>query len=180
MTNQTIELLVVGSEYRDIVTKAKEVGVYYVNVKKDILFENVNAKIQMINDGKAELPVLDTPVVEDENVSTEEGEVTSTPTAKRERTPAAPRVKAPKWFEEKDANPYQAGDVVQIETGKDLIGRKVEVVQPSTKKNALKGYLINPVNGQRQKTFLSVDFDRVVLVERDGQPVNQEEDQKAV
>jgi len=174
----TMELLAKGTEYRDIAAKAKELGLNYVGVKKDALLDQVNEMIAKINNGEATLPEIEVPTAEDQDesgeIETNEDGTTTAPRAKRERTQAAPRVKAKKWFEEEGAFTFAEGDIVQIESGKDLIGRKVEVVQPSAKKNAFKGYLLHPVTGERQKTFLSVDFDRVVLVQKAGQTAEVE------
>ena len=181
----TMEKLPMDAEYRDIVVKAKELGLPYVGVKKNELLEMVNDKIEKINSGVIE----ESPVEQNEEVAientigevetpageTETSEVTSQETTKEEAKKQArqPRVKSPKWFEELGAFPYKEGDIVQIVSGKDLIGRKVYVKQPSAKRNALKGHLIHPVTGGLQKTLLSIDFDRVVLIERDGKPVEQ-------
>ena len=71
--------------------------------------------------------------------------------------------KAGKWFEMENAFPFTEGSLATITNhqNKAILGRMVEVVGPSTKRNALKGYLINPKNGQRQNTCLSLDFDMI-------------------
>ena len=73
--------------------------------------------------------------------------------------------KGGKWYEKEGSFPYKEGDIVVIvnHPNKAIIGRMVEVVGPSTKRNAIKGHLISPKDGGRQKTCLSLDFDMVEL-----------------
>lgn len=73
--------------------------------------------------------------------------------------------KGGKWYEQEGAFPFKPGDLVILvnHPNKAINGRMVEVVGPSSKRNALKGYLINPKTGGKQKTCLSLDFDMVEL-----------------
>lgn len=178
-----MELFAADADYRELVTKAKELGIRYVQVKKDVLIEKVNEMITKINNGEVKAPEIEEPTYVDE---VEDGAESGNPgngTSSERRT--VTRMKAPKWYEESNAFPYQDGDIVEIVSGKDLVGRKVMVKQPSAKKNALKGHLIHPITGELQKTFLSVDFDRIELREKAGQSVDQKaesqtEDQEAI
>ena len=72
-------------------------------------------------------------------------------------------VKKGKWYEQEGAFPFQIGDLAIITNhpNKGILGRMVEIVGPSSKRNAVKCYLINPKNGGRQKTCLSLDFDMI-------------------
>lgn len=167
-----MELFGADAQYMDVVKKAKELGIHHVGIKKPALIEKVNAKIEKINTGEIEAPEVEVPTFQPEAIL---GTPVQQEGTEKSGTPVA-RVKAPKWFEEEGAFPYKDGDVVEIVSGKDLIGRLVQVKQPSTKKNALKGHLIHPTTNQLQKTFLSVDFDRVELRQRDGQPVGQDQE----
>ncbi|AEO93853.1 gp608 [Bacillus phage G] len=164
-----MELLPKDAGYRDIAEKAKGLNIPYVGVPKDTLLEKVNQMITKINNGEAEMPVVEEYQDEVEENTTNETSGNGENQPRRRVTVA----KAQKWFEEEGAFIFKEGDVVEIVSGKDLIGRKVQVKQPSTKKNAFKGYLIHPTTGELQKTFLSVDFDRVELRERDGKPVDE-------
>lgn len=117
-----------------------------------------------------------TEVVENGEVLVDQGtnELEVTGTAETTKTPAAEeKPKKLKWYEEEGAFPYQAGDTVQIITGKDLHLRKAVVVGPSTKKNALKAQLIHPIKNEPQKTQCSFDFDRLLLIESNGQQINE-------
>lgn len=70
-----------------------------------------------------------------------------------------------KWHEVEGAYPYVAGDhieIVQVEPKQILVGRYLEVTQPSRARNALKGFLINPKTGEKQGTEITVHFDRIV------------------
>jgi len=100
--------------------------------------------------------------------------INEVPVNETPEVPAAPaeKPKAKKWFEEEGAFPYNEGDVVQIIAGKDLHLRKAVVVGPSAKKGALKAQLIHPVKNEPQKTQCSFDFDRLLLIESNGQEVN--------
>lgn len=202
LVNQEVkmELFAEDADYRDVVAKAKELGINHSFIKKPVLIQQVNEMIAKINDGEVEVPVAEqsAPVVnevveslevtlpeaeqtneETEVLANEEQTEVETPEVEQsaeqvEQPTSEGKTKSKKWYEEEDAFPYQDGDVVEIVSGKDLIGRKVMVKQPSTKKNALKGYLIHPVTGNLQKTFISVDFDRIELHQKAGQPVDQE------
>jgi len=101
---------------------AKELEIKFVGVKKEVLVEQINAKIDSLKPKKAG-----------------------------------------KWFEQENAFPYNEGDlsIIVNHKNKAIVGRMFEIVGPSTKKNAFKGYLINPKTGARQGTCLSLDFDMV-------------------
>ena len=174
-----MELFPEDAEYRDLAQAAKQLNIPYVGVNKVELREKLNAMINKINNGEAEVPETESTYVDEVEEGEVQGQVgnegdNSTP----RRRQSTGRVKGPKWYEEDGAFPYAEGDIVEIVSGKDLIGRKVMVKQPSAKKNALKGHLIHPTTGELQKTFLSVDFDRVELREKAGQPVDQKVDSK--
>lgn len=70
---------------------------------------------------------------------------------------AASRAKA-KWFEAEGAYPYTEGDTVKIVAGPGLIGRFAEVIRPSSKKDAVKAFLLTPKEGERQGTLITLDF----------------------
>jgi hypothetical protein len=70
------------------------------------------------------------------------------------------RAKA-KWFEVEGANPYVEGDVVKVIAGDGLIGRFCEVISPSSKKDAVKAFLLNPTTGERQGTLITMDFFKI-------------------
>lgn len=197
LVNQEVkmELFAENTDYRDVVAKAKELGINHSFVKKPVLIQQVNEMITKINNGEAEVPVTEqaVPVVnevveslevtlpeaEQTNEETEvlvDQEQTEVETPEVEQSTSTEKTKSKKWYEEEGTFPYQDGDVVEIVSGKDLIGRKVMVKQPSTKKHALKGYLIHPVTGNLQKTFISIDFDRVVLHQKAGHPVEVDQE----
>jgi len=174
---EVMELLPTNAEYRDIAAKAKELGLSYVGVKKDALLEEVNAMIAKINNGEAEVPAAEASEINEENEENEnegtETPETGTPSPaqaaakkaagkQKERTV---RQAAKKWFEEPGANPYNEGDVVEIIGGKYLIGRKLQVLEPSAKKDMVKGKLIHPVTGGLQNTVIAIAFERIQLVE---------------
>jgi len=114
------------TNFNTIKEMAKELNIKFVGIKKEILVEQINAKIE-------------------ETASTEKPK------------------KAGKWFEQENAFPYTEGSLMIITNHKNsaILGRMVEVVGPSTKRNAFKGYLINPNSGARQGTCLSLDFEMV-------------------
>lgn len=114
------------TEWNVIKEMAKELGLKFVGVKKEILIEQVNNKID-------ELKASEKPK------------------------------KSGKWFEQEGAFPYTEGSLAIITNHKNkaIVGRMVEIVGPSTKRNAIKCWLINPKNGGRQKTCLSLDFEMV-------------------
>lgn len=169
-----LELLPEGASYLEVSKVAKQLGINYVGRKKEVILEDVNNMITKINNGEMEMPQFEEEVNEEEALI-ENLENGNTPVG-RTRTP---RVPSKKWYEEPGAFPYKEGDIVQIISGegrnKGLIGRLLEVKQPSAKKDALKGHLINPVSGELQKTLISMDFERLVLYKRDGQLVEQDQ-----
>ena len=68
-----------------------------------------------------------------------------------------------KWYEQEGAFPYTEGSLAIISNHKNavIVNRMVEIAGPSTKRNAIKCWLINEKTGARQKTCLSLDFDMV-------------------
>lgn len=192
MENTQMELLVEGAEYKDIAQTAKTLGIPHVGVKKNVLFDLVNAKIAKVNNGEVsvELPepkaaVEETPEVTEGQTTNEEvteGTVVSPAEAKARKSAGkqkerAVRQAAKKWFEEEGANPYSEGDVVLITGGKDLQGRKLQVIEPSAKKDMVKGKLIHPVTGGLQNTVIAISFDRIELVQS-GDSIAQDEPQE--
>ena len=179
-----------GMEYQELVSKAKELGVNYVGKKKGELAEMINAAIDnQSNEESSEEEVSEEAAVEQSEEQSEE-EVNEQPEAEQpvnedsseevseEESPAAEEKKEEKrkpgkWYEQDGAFPYQKGDVVQVVGGPILMNRKASVVQPSAKKNALKGHLIHPVHGHLQKTLVNFDFDNIKLIERDGKAVDE-------
>lgn len=188
MENTQMELLVEGAEYKDIAQTAKALGIPHVGVKKDLLFSLVNEKIAKVNKGEVsvELPepkavVEETPEVNEDQTTNEET-VTSPAETKARKTAdkqkeRTVRQAAKKWFEEEGANPYSAGDVVLITNGKDLENRKLQVIEPSAKKDMVKGKLIHPVTGGLQNTVIAIAFDRIELVQS-GDSIAQDEPQE--
>lgn len=150
-----------GADIRDLAKTARALGIPYVGLKAPELLPLVNDKIEKINSGEIENPKQ----VKVKKTINEDGEEVEVMT----------RQKSPKWYEEEGAFPYKEGDVFQIVSGPILIGRKASVVMPSAKKNALKGRLINPSTGELQKTQVNFKFSNIKLIERDGQPVNEED-----
>ena len=71
--------------------------------------------------------------------------------------------KGGKWYEQEDAFPFQIGDLAIITNhpNKAIVGRMIQIVGPSSKRNAVKCHLINPKTGGHQKTCLSLDFDMI-------------------
>lgn len=182
-----MELVKEDLGYKDLAQKAKELDIPYVGVKKDVLLTQVNEKIEKINSGEIEAPEVSevaAPVVNEtqtEETSEQDGTNESTETPKvtaprkpREKKERPVRVKAKKWFEEEGAFPYQAGDVVEIVSGKDLIGRKLQVIEPSAKKDMVKGRLVHPVTGGLQGTVIAIAFDRIQLLESAASIAEQE------
>lgn len=163
VTNEKMELLVEGTEYRDMCKKAKELGIPYSGVKKDVLFTTINTQIDKINKGEIDVPEVEVetvPVQEGETSTNEGTPTTATQGARRERTV---RQAAKKWFEEEGAFPYNEGDVVIIVGGKDLKDRKLQITGPSAKKDMVKGQLIHPITGGLQNTTIAIAFDRLEL-----------------
>ena len=119
------------TNWNTIKETAKELGIKFVGVAKETIIENINNKIEEMEAAKAK--------------ETE----TKKPTGK--------------WYEQEGAFPYQAGDLMIITNHKNaaILNRMVEIAGPSTKRNAVKCWLINPKTGGRQKTCLSLDFDMV-------------------
>lgn len=94
-----------------------------------------------------------------------------------------------KWYEQENAFPYEIGQMVIINTSyrhKGIHNRIVEVTGPSTKRNAIKGHLINPLNGEKQKTCISLDFvditplDEAVTLDTNDKIENDETSHKEV
>lgn len=114
---------------------ANELGIKYVGVKKEVIIENINNKIDEIEASKSQ---------------------------ESQETPKETK-KAGKWYEQEGAFPYTEGTLMIITNhpNKAIVGRMVEVSGPSTKRNAVKCFLISGKNGQKQKTHLSLDFDMV-------------------
>jgi hypothetical protein len=82
-----------------------------------------------------------------------------------------------KWHQVEGAFPFKEGDIIQVlPTAQILKLRKAQVLHPSAKRWALKGRLINPVTGELQGTHVTFDFDKIILIERDGKPVSQKEE----
>ncbi|AEO93895.1 gp652 [Bacillus phage G] len=173
-TIKKMELLPESAGYRDAAKIAKELGIAYVGVSKGDLITKVNEKIEKINNGEIEVPVIEETAdpVDSKDTTNEETvakpagtespaqQAAQTARAKREK---APKVEVKKWYEEEGANPYEPGDVVKIIGGKDLIGRLLKTIEPSTKKDMIKGKLIHPVTGKLQNTVISIAFERLEL-----------------
>lgn len=92
-----------------------------------------------------------------------------------------------KWHEQENAFPYEVGQMVIINSSyrhKGIHNRIVEVSGPSTKRNAIKGHLINPLNGEKQKTCISLDFkditslDEAMALNNDKVENNEETDKE--
>ena len=115
------------TNWNTIKETAKELDIKFVGVKKEILIQEINAKIEEME------------------------------AAKKEKAPKG------KWYDQEGAFPYQAGGLMVITNHKNsaIVGRMVEIAGPSTKRNAVKCWLINEKTGGRQKTCLSLDFDMV-------------------
>jgi hypothetical protein len=144
------------AEYIDVVRMAAKLGVVYTGIKKPEIIKRVNERIEEYEKKSLELP--------DKKVknTNHEGEIF--------------RQKAPKWYEAENAFPYKKGDIVEVVAGPILIGRLISVTQPSSKKNAIKGHLIHPKTGELQRTHITFDFDKIMLIERDGEKVDNPEE----
>ena len=120
------------TNWNTIKETAKELGVKFVGVNKEVIIENINAKIDEMEAQKAS---------EQPEVKKESG----------------------KWYNQEGAFPYTEGSLMIITSHKNqaIVGRMVEVAGPSTKRNAVKCWLINEKTGGKQKTCLSLDFDMV-------------------
>lgn len=118
------------THYNTLKEIAKELGIKFVGIKKEVIIENINKKIDELN--KSEKPK-----------------------------------KGGKWFEQENAFPYNEGEILEIINHKNaaIIGRRVQVIGPSTKRNAIKVQLICINTGSLQKTKLSLDFEIVEKVQ---------------
>ena len=189
MAMKKMEKLPMDAEYREIVAKAKELGIPYIGVKKDEILKLVNEKIEQINSGEtATVENIQTEEVVNETANEEvvspaennEEVTTVEENTQEQQEPVSPakaaaqksaekqrqkreRQPSKKWYEEPGAFPYKKGDIVKIIGGKDLIGRLLYVLEPSAKKDMVKGRLIHPVTGQLQKTVIAIAFERIQL-----------------
>lgn len=163
-----------NAEYGVVVTTAKSLNIPYVGVKKPLLIQKVNEKIDQINNGEVELVQEETQEPEINNAE-EQNEVsnnkedgtpkTEAPKApKTEKAPRTPRAKGQKWYE--TTTPlYNQGDIVDIIAGPCLVGRQAEITRPSSKKDAMKCKLINPKDGTLQGTEITMDYYKIKLAE---------------
>lgn len=83
----------------------------------------------------------------------------------------------PKWYE-LHGSMYNEGDIIHIIDG-HLKGRFAEVVEPSAKKFAVKAKLINPNNGETQKTTIVLNYNDIELSNVEQQ-ILVEQEQKEV
>ena len=197
----TMKKLPMDAEYRDIVTKAKELGINYIGVKKDELLKMINEKIDQINSSEAivaentQTEEVFNEAINEEVVNPENNEeaTTAEETVEEQQEPVSPakaaaqksaekqkqkreRQLSKKWYEEPGAFPYKKGDIVKIIGGKDLIGRLLYVLEPSAKKDMMKGRLIHPVTGQLQKTVIAIAFERIQLEKSTDEATNEVEE----
>lgn len=70
-----------------------------------------------------------------------------------------------KWYEVEGAYSFSKGEMVKIVGGKCLLGRTAKVEKPSSKKNAIKAFLLNDKTGTFQKTCITVDIENIEIVE---------------
>lgn len=168
------------AEYNEVVKAAKQLNIDYVGVKKPIIIEKINAKLDKIAAGEVQAPETQTQPTSEvvENEVTETGsEQTKRRGRKPSDTPRQPRVKKAKWFEEEGVElPYKAGDIVEVTGGDILIGRKAEVVKMSAKKDALKAILIHPVKGTLQGCLITLDFWKIKMAEDQTPPKGADEE----
>lgn len=190
---QKMEFITDEIEYSEMAKLAKKIDVKYVGVKKKDVVTEINKKIEQINNGEAhvEEETIQQPeneinenITEENNETTEESNEVESP-AKAAAKKSAEQQKernvrrsSKKWYEEEGAFKYNEGDIVTIIGGKDLIGRKLCVVGPSNKQNALKGRLIHPVTGEMQKTVISITFDRLEMETPAAEAINNETEEQ--
>lgn len=172
----------VTTNYKELKEMAKQLGLQNPTGKsKEELVSYINTQMEATLNGTA---AVSTPVEADEVVFTEggvevadgsddgssDGEAPQLSVVDEDgnvqTTGKAPRVHG-KWFEQSGANPYNANDVVEVTSGPILVGRHVVVTGPSNKKkNAIKGYLVNPKTNELQGTHICLAFDIIKKVDR--------------
>ncbi|MNJ89973.1 hypothetical protein D3C87_75610 [compost metagenome] len=87
--------------------------------------------------------------------------------------------KAGKWYENTELT-HNEGDKVEAVDGWAK-GRLIQIVKPSAKVDAFKGYLINPKDGSTQGTLVTVDAkDIKPYVEKVAEPVEEASEEEAV
>lgn len=180
MTNE-VKVYSKETDYKELTQKAKELNIAYPGVKKAALAEMINEVLRAQENGEVTNPVGEVVTQTEETVDQTEETSTEAPKAEgtEKESPAKKaaektagkrqgtgRVQAPKWFENKDAFPYNEGDVVEIldmPKHKGLIGRKAVVVKPSAKKDALKAHLLHPKTGLPQDSLITLEFNNIKI-----------------
>lgn len=164
-----MEKLPLDAEYDVVVRTAKELKIGYVGVKKPLLIEKINNKIDQL-----EVDGVQAPQVEDKS---NEQKVDTPANEDQKGNIPQRRVKKAKWFEEDGVElPYQAGDIVEVTGGDILIGRKAQVVKMSAKRDALKAILIHPIKGTLQGCTIVLDFWKIKMAEDQTPPKGADEE----
>lgn len=146
--------------------KSKEELVNFIN-NGGMEMETTNVVAEVENTEVTETTeVVETPEVSTEVVNELEGvNAEEVAAIDQEEEDGPVQQRGQKWHEVEGAYTYQAGDIVkviEVEPKQILVGRYVEVVKPSRKRNALKGHLVNDKDGSLQGTLVTFDFHKIV------------------
>lgn len=162
------------TNYGELKEMAKQMGMQNPTGKsKADLVSYINAQMEATLNGTGPVaePEDDEVIFTETGVEVAHGEDDGSESPKlevveTETTDKAPRTHG-KWFEQAGANPYGENDVVEVTSGPILVGRHVVVTGPSNKKkNAIKGYLVNPKTNELQGTHICLSFDIIKKVDR--------------
>ena len=148
------------SKYPDMVKAAVAFGIAHTGVNKAKLSSMLNDKLNEIGEeefdkmiGATAAPAASTTAPTPAATPTPTPAASTTP-----RQPAAPREAAAKWFEGV-AQPFEAGQLLDVVGQQILSGRQIKATRPAPgKKDAWKGHLINPKDGSLQNTEVTIDI----------------------